>query len=471
MADKKNAVIKAGLWYTVSNFLTRGAIFLTTPIFTRLMSKADIGAYANLNSWHQVLLPIVTLELTTSLGLARFDYKDELDEYTSSTLVIGTAITAFFYLIVLLNMEFFEKLFTLDAYAIHVMFIYMMVYPAMLMFQSRNMFEYKYKASTAISISSMLLSVALALILTIYSENNKLFARIMGYFVPLILFCVVLYIYILVKGKKVSFKYFKYAVVLGAPMVWHSLAIHLLGTGDRIIITNILGKEANALYTVAFTTGYIANMLWNAMNNAWSPWSQERMNTGETDEMKKASHGYILLYAAVIIMLLLVSPEILLLMGGREYAEAIYVLPPVIVGCMCQFLYSLYVNAEFYLKKQTRIAVSTLAAAGLNIGLNIWLIPKFGYVAAAYTTLFGYLCLLLFHYTSLRLLKKTYWYDNKFNFLVMLFFLLMVPVSNFLYGHTVLRYVIIGIAAAAACGAIIKFWDEIKDFLKKRVFS
>lgn len=471
MADKKNAVIKAGLWYTVSNFLTRGAIFLTTPIFTRIMSKADIGAYANLNSWYQVLLPIVTLELSASLGLARFDYKDELDQYTSSTLVIGTGITAVFYMIVMLNMEFFENLFTLDAYAIHIMFIYMMVYPAMQMFQSRSMFEYKYKTSTAISISSMLLAVAVALTLTLCSQQNKLMGRIVGYFVPLILFCVALYIYIVKKGRKVSFKYMKYALALSTPMIWHTLSIQLLGTGDRIIITNQLGKEANALYTVAFTTGYIANMLWNAMNNAWSPWSAERMNTNETEEMKKASHGYILLYAVVILGLLLVSPEILLLMGGKKYAEAIYVLPPVIVGCMCQFLYSLYVNAEFYLKKQTRIALSTLVAAGLNIGLNIWLVPKFGYVAAAYTTLFGYLCLMLFHFSSLMLLKKGYWYDNKFNFAVLFFFLLMVPASNYLYGHTILRYVIIGILAVAAMGAMIKYRAVIIDFLKKRVFS
>jgi len=446
-------------------------MFLTTPIFTRIMSAADVGIFANMSSWQQVLLPLLTMDLATSLGLARFDYKEELNQFTSSILVIGSAFTAIFYGIVILNMEFFKEFLSLDSYAIHILFIYMMVYPAMQMFQSRNMFEFRYKANAITSIGSLLISVALALVLTMNSENNKLQARIMGYYVPLILFCLVLYVYILSKGKKVTLKYLKYAVVLSFPMIWHSLAMHLLGTGDRLIITRIQGAEANALYTVAFTTGNIANMLWYSLNNAWSPWSAEKMNREETDELKKASRPYILFYLFAIVMLLLVAPEILLVMGGRKYAQAIYVIPPVIIGCMCQFLYSLYVNAEFYLKKQTRIALSTIAAAALNIGLNILLIPIFGYVAAAYTTLFGYLCLMIFHYASLKSLKKAHWYDNRFNFLVLLFALALVPVSNFLYGHTMVRYIVILVMAVMSLGVMIKFRKEIMLFLKKRVFS
>lgn len=462
--NSSKKAFRAGIWYTAVNFLTKGAAFLQTPIFTRLMSKKDIGAFSNINSWQQVLIYLVTFEMSVSLGVARFDYKDELDQYTASILVYGSVITAVFYGIVLLNMEYFCALLSMPAYAIHILFIYMLVYPALLAYQSRNLFEYKYVASSIVSLSSIMLSIGCSVILVMNMEN-QLLGRVIGAFVPIALFCFVLYVWTILRGRGVSLKYAKYALKVSFPMIWHSIAIHLLGIGDRLVITKLLGEEKNALYSVAFTSAIIASALWNAMNSAWSPWAAERMNAGETEQMKRASRPYVLSFAGVIIVMLLITPEILLLMGGRGYMEAINVLPPVIVSCLCQFVYSLYVNAEFYLKKQFRIALATMIAAALNLGMNFMLIPRFGYVAAAYTTLFGYLFLFIFHFSSLMNLGKRDWYDNRFNLLLLGLFLLLVPASTWLYGHASIRYAIIGIVACI--GVAVSVWKrkQIYGFL------
>lgn len=469
---KKNSknVIKAGIWYTITNFLTKGAIFLTTPIFTRLMSRTDIGAFANLTSWFQVLASLTTFDMAVSLGIARFDYREELNRYTSSVLVYGTCITALFYGIVLLNMDFFCSLFSIRPYALHIIFIYMLVYPSLQMYQSLNMFQYRYVASTIVSLFSVIISVGAALFMTIRMEE-KLYARTVGYFVPLTLLCLGIYVYLMIHGKGVSMKYFKYAVAISFPMIWHALALQLLAAGDRIIITRYLGEEKNALYSVAYTCSLVASVLWNSMNSAWSPWSTERMDAGETEQIRKASRPYILLYSAAVLALLLVTPELLWIMGGEGYIQAKYVMPPVVVGCVCQFVYSLYINAEFYLKKQKRIAAGTLSAAALNVGLNIIFVPRFGYVVAAYTTLFGYLCLFVFHFVSLNLLKKGHWYDGKFNWMVVGIFLLVIPVVNFLYSHTTLRYISVGVLLL--CGAVVayRYRDFIITFLKKKLLG
>ena len=46
-----SVVAKAGLWYTVCNFMFRGMAFITTPIFTRLMSKTEGGEFSTFSSW------------------------------------------------------------------------------------------------------------------------------------------------------------------------------------------------------------------------------------------------------------------------------------------------------------------------------------------------------------------------------------------------------------------------------------
>lgn len=54
------------------------------------------------------------------------------------------------------------------------------------------------------------------------------------------------------------------------------------------------------------------------------------------------------------------------------------------------FAYSLYVNIEHYYKKTPYITVNTIIAAASNIVLNFIFIPRYGYIAAAYTTLASY---------------------------------------------------------------------------------
>ena len=41
MNKHKHQAIKAGAWYTVSSFLIRGIGFITTPVFARLLTKAE----------------------------------------------------------------------------------------------------------------------------------------------------------------------------------------------------------------------------------------------------------------------------------------------------------------------------------------------------------------------------------------------------------------------------------------------
>lgn len=462
--------VKAGVFYTIVGFLTKAMGLITTPLFTRIMSPEDIGAYANLSSWASVLAPIVTFNLTVSLSLARFDHRTDLKRFASSILVFGSAITGICYAVVALNMSFFSDLFSMQPFVIHFLFISMLLSPAIDIYQSQNMFQFRYKQSTALSLTMLIVTTASALALTIGAEN-KFAARVYGSYIPSFVFYVLMYVYILKQGKGVKLKYFKYAVAISFPMIWHTLSIQVLSAGDRIVITRMLGTAANARYSVAYSCGHVAALLYNAMNNAWSPWSAAKMDSGETEQMKKASRPYILFFCFCTFPMMLLAPELLAIMGGKAYVEAKYVLPPVTISCIAQFIYSLYINAEFYLKKQTRIAVGTILASALNIGLNVIFVPRYGYVAAAYTTLFGYVCLFLFHYVSLRLLKKKHWYDNRFNFIVLAAAILTIPLINFLYAHDPVRIAVFVLFCVGTLIALVKKRDILIPLAKRFIHS
>ncbi len=417
------------------------------PIFTRIMSSYDIGIFSNIISWFNILAIIATFEIYSSVAIARFDYKKDLDSYISSSLVLGSVITLGFYLLALIFHTYVEQLLMINFTTLNIIFIYLLVYPAIQMYQMKNQIQYKYRPIIITSLLSALLSTFLSILLVVLSAD-KLMGRVIGYFAPLIAMSAVIYVVLLANGRSISRKYWRYALAISFPLIWHLLAGYLLSSADKIMITKMISPEANASYSVAYTISSIASILWASMNNAWSPWAYKRMDEKDYTSLKKSSKPYTFFFVAIVFLLLLITPELLLIMGGEKYVQAKYVMPPVMIGYVFQFIYSLYVNIEFYHKKQRNIAIGTIIVAFLNIGLNFIFIGLFGYIAAAYTTLIGYLCLLAIHFYLVKRLKCTGWYDTKFFLKISLAALAYIPVCSLLYSNNMMRYTFIAALAA-----------------------
>lgn len=461
---KSNKVLKAGIIYTLSNFFVKGLAFLTLPIFTRIMTSSDIGLFSNITSWFNILAIIVTVELYSSLNVARFDYKDKLNDYISSTLILGSLITLIFYLIVLCFHSFFENLFMMDFVTLNTIFIYLLFYPAVQMFQLKSQINYDYKYSVIISIANAILSTTVAIIL-VYFYKLGLKGRVLGYYIPQIVIAIGVYYY-LIKDTKKSRKYWKYALKISIPLVFHLCAIYLLSAADKIMITKFISSEANALYSVAYTISLIVSLLWSSMNNAWSPWAYDKMENKEFDSLFNISKNYTIFFILIVFIFMLITPELLLIVGGKEYVPAKYVMPPVMIGYVFQFIYSLYVNIEFYHKKQKNIAIGTIIAAIINIILNYIFIPKFGYISAAYTTLIGYFCLFIIHYLFVKKLKCDKWYDINFFIKIIFISLSYMLLCIFLYNYFFIRYIFVFIIFVFAYIYCKKYICLIKNVRK-----
>lgn len=86
----KNNSAKAGTFYLIGNLFNKAIVFLTIPIFTRLLSTYDYGVVNTYLSWVSILTVIVGLSLGSSLRSAHTDYKDSLDEYISSIFFLSS---------------------------------------------------------------------------------------------------------------------------------------------------------------------------------------------------------------------------------------------------------------------------------------------------------------------------------------------------------------------------------------------
>lgn len=431
--------LKSGVWYTISNFLVKGIVFFTTPIYTRLLTTAEFGAYNNYTSWLNILTIFVTLDLESTLISARFDFRDKFDEYILSVLSLSTLSAWIWMVCANVFNDQFGSLLSLNRPYINTMLIYLLFLPAINLFQARQRYLYEYKKSVAVSLI-LSVSTALASIFFVVCMSDRLTGLILGTSIPTVVIGLTLYIYFIKKGKKINFGYWKYALPICLPFIPHLLSMTFLNSTDRVMITRFCGNEDTALYSLAYNCGVIVTILLTSINKAFGPWLAEKLTENKVDEVRKFSKIYISGFIFIAIGIMLISPEVLRILGGKKYLEAKYVMTPVSMGCICQFLYTMFVNIEQLKKKTVGMAIASAIAAAVNIGLNLIFIPKLGYLAAAYTTLVGYLVLLAIHMYLVYRLKLNEAYSYKFVTLSVLVSLILMVLITISYRNNIIRY-------------------------------
>ena len=450
-----NKALKSGAWYTLSNFFVKSIGFMMTPIFARLLTKEEFGLYNNFVSWLGIFTIVITLYLESTFASARFDFKEDFEGYILSSLVLSSVVCAFSAIFLNVFYFIFQKSLGMNRLYMNVMLLYLLFLPAINMFQAHERYKYEYKKtvllSLMISISSACLSLALVLLMT-----NRLSARVYGSLIPVIVIGSYIYYIIYRNGKRIHISYWKYSLKICLPYIPHLLSLNVLNSVDRIMITRIRGAEENAVYSLAYTCGTIITTLVISVNSAFSPWLGEKLNAKEYSNIKKISTKYLLLFWGVAVLIMLLTPEVLMILGGKKYLNAVQILPPIACGCIFQFLYTMCVNIEQFEKKTIGMAFASISAALLNYILNSIFIPLYGNVAAAYTTLAGFAWLLLVH----MFLVFKYGFHKVYSYtcfsIVILCSIILMVFIDYLYDHNILRYIILSIYVISLLIMILK---------------
>lgn len=159
---------------------------------------------------------------------------------------------------------------------------------------------------------------------------------------------------------------------------------------------------------------------------------------------------------------MLMAPEMVYVLGGKKYREAVYIIPIVMSGYCFRFLYTYYVNIELYCMKSFTVSMATVAAALINVALNFLWVPHYGYEAAAVTTSIGFAVLYGLHYAAVRRTQYCGIYDHKRLFFYMCFFLMAILGAEYLYLVPIVRYFVVAIYMAVVCWVIWKFFLKNK---------
>lgn len=441
----KSKVATAGIGYTIGNLLIKGIAFLSTPIFSRMMTTTQYGIVSGYIAYETYLVIAIGVLFYNSVKSAKYELNEDFDKYISNlvcliwinTLVAG--IIAYLIKDVLTNLTGFPfaiiVLLLLNAAGTSIIYIY----------NAYMSLKYEYKKYISIALFNAIGNFAVSILLmkTICFSNLEV-GRILGYGLPVI--CIEIYITVFfIKKSMPVFKkeLIKYAYRYCIPLIPYGLADATLGQFSRLVIKQLSGNAGLGIYSLAYSVYSIIGVVRLSLDNVWGPWFFEKYSEKDYQSIKVRSAQYMWGLTGFTLFIMLISPEIVRILGDKSYFEAIYSVIPLVAASFFVFMLSIPIQTEYFHGRTSVISFGMVIVAVLNICMTYVFVSLAGYVAAAFCTLFSYILLSIYHFVVASKLTGKFIFDKKSVLGSSITVLVFVVFNYFIIENWILRYSIV----------------------------
>lgn len=477
--NQNNNVVKAGIGYTIGNYLIKGLAFITVPIFSRLLSTSDYGIYNIFIATEGILYVLIGMAMHSNYKSARYHFGlikegsepgKDFDTYVASTMVLIILGSCVWSVILFLNADFIYDWLSLDIEVVFFLVLYSTASAIIACYNAYVGLEYKYKSFIRIAslnaISNVFLSIVL--MITFFCEKRYL-GRIIGTTIPAVL--IAIYIVNLFFKKSIPknlFYFWKWGVNYSLPIIPNGIGQTILSQFDRIMINGMIGASAAGIYSFGYNIFGLVNVTALSLDNVWSPWLFEKMKKKEYKVISKQASKYVVMMTLFSCGVILVSPELVKILGDVAYWDATYSVIPLVASGFFLFLSSLPISVEYYYENTKLIAMGTGLAALINVLLNYYAISRFGYIAAAYTTLITYFLYFVFHMYVASKINKSNLFSLKVICGCTLFLVIILVISLLFINKLLIRLIVVFIDTLLFIYAEEKCLGIIGTLLKRR---
>lgn len=396
----KNTVI-----LSLGAFLPKLTALIVLPILTDCLTKTEYGTYDLVNTLVALAIPLVSLKLENATFRFLIDCRDDKNRSAgiiSSSLaaVIGISSALFvvsflmlrkagyaYSVCILIGIYFFlNTLFTMLSQIArglgrNLIYSFAVCINA---FVSMIMIIWLVKSSH-MGLNGLLMAMNVSLVIGIFYFVFSI--RIFGYLS-----------FSLISTIELK-KMFSYSL----PLIPNSLSLWMMEFSDRFIVTAFLGIEMNAVYAIANKIPGLFHTLQNTFISAWQENASESIKDEDSDEYYSYMFDIVFtLMIGILACLIAVTPLLFRLLINAKYIQAYYQMPFLFGGMVC-FSLSSFLGGIYAAHRKTKtIGYTTIAAAIMNLLLDLGLIKQIGLYAASISTFLSCLFLVIFRMMDVR---------------------------------------------------------------------
>ena len=430
MANLK-ALAKDTAIYGLSSIVGRFLNYLLVPLYTVTIPSASggYGEITNVYAFTGLILVILTFGMETTFFRFANDAKEKANTVFSTALTVVCALIAVFLVFIF---GFLPGISESLHYQNHPEWVWMMsvvvsldafqaIFFSLLRFQKRPI-KFAALKLLFIFINIVLNLIWFALLPTLYDKYtepgtvydivHKLYSPddIQGYAFSINLFCTSVITFFFIPEMKEMFSQWHFDGKLLRRMFNYSWPILVLGiagilnqTVDKMIFPFVYpdpeeGKVLLGIYGACVKVAMIMAMITQAFRYAYEPLVFAKSKDSDAKEMYAESMKYFLIFTFLAFLMVIGYMDILKLIIGKSYREAIGTIPIVMAA---EIMMGVYFNLSFWYKlidKTIWGAWCSLAGCVVLIAVNIIFIPKIGYWACAWGGFAGYLTSMVLSY-------------------------------------------------------------------------
>ena len=447
-----STTVKATIVFGLASFAINGMNYITTPIFTRLLSSADFGIIAVYNSWLQIaqIFASLTLVYPGMLNVGLYEHSDNRWKYLSSIAGVISCSTGVLFALYLVFNNQVSAMTGVSSSLLLLMLLACLTNSSTTLWTTKQRYEYNYKITAIVTIGTAIIaqvvSIVAVLLLRGHTDISLAEVRLWSAGIVNVAVGFVLYFYIIKQGKRfVDTALWKSTIILAIPLIPHYLSWVVLQGTDKIMISRMVGADKTGIYSLATTLSSIGILFWRALSSTFAPFINSKLGERKFKDINEVLKHLLALVCLTCLIGAFAAPEIIRILATEEYLEGVYAIPPVVIGIYLHVLYEVLSSVAFFHKKPIRIMMPSIIAAVLNLALNYHFILKFGYIAAGYTTMTANLALIVMHYYNVIKIENDKVFDSKFIVITMAILSVLCLTCNFLYSYYIVRYIAIAI--------------------------
>ncbi len=423
--------------YGLSSIVGRFLNYLLVPLYTHCMPKdsGDYGISTNIYAYVALILVILTFGMETTL----FRFANEEGErpdtvFSTAFSLVSTLATVFFLLILL----FITPISNALGYAAHHDYLLMMAAVvsidalqalpfSFLRFQKRPI-----KFAT-LKLLFIVLNIGLNCYFFLYLRHTEVF-----YIFSINLICTALITFFFIPDLWHIRWHFQWSLL--RRMLTYSWPLLILGiagilnqTADKMIFPLVYPDKAEAqvqlgIYGACVKIAMIMAMITQAFRYAYEPIVFAKSRDGDKNDYYASAMKYFIIFTLLAFLCVVGYMPLLQHIIGAGYREGLRVVPIVMAA---EIMMGVYFNLSFWYKLIDRTifgAWFSLAGCAVLFAVNIWGIPRFGYMACAWGGFAGYgVAMVLSYFVGQRMNPINYPLRSiaVYVFLAVLIFLLM----------------------------------------------
>ena len=184
-------------------------------------------------------------------------------------------------------------------------------------------------------------------------------------------------------------------LLFGLPLIPSVVFETIVASSDRYVIGFFMGAAAVGIYSAAYGIGCVILVFLGPISYILSPTVFKSYDEGKIDETKtylSYSLKYFLMFSipSVFGLSILAKPMLVTLTTSEFVSLGVFIIPLVALSMIFEGARAIFGEVLMLFKRTKIFGMASIIAGLVNLVLNIALIPYFGIVAAAITTLISY---------------------------------------------------------------------------------